>query len=225
VNWTAGQEYTVLYARYFYGAPDCTEFELSSDSWTYGNNGEYYFEVLGENRTGIRYAPTLAIVSEGGWVDGGQEVCLGYTTGIMVLKDYSGTVVQWQKRLNAGAWTDIPGTAGLVTISDLPSAAGTWEYRAEVRKFGCSSDFSDPASFSVVGNVIWTGNVDSDWDDAGNWNACGIPTINTHVIIPNVTPRAFPYVTVDGYCKTIDIKPGATVHVSLTGSITVGTMP
>jgi hypothetical protein len=224
VNWNAGQEYPVLYARYFYNTPDCSEFELSNDTWTQANNGEYYFEVLGGNRTGIRYQSMLTITSEGGWVEGGQEVCLGYSTGIMLLKDYSGTVTKWQKKLDAGGWSDIPGTAGLVSYSDLPPSAGTWEYRAEVQKFGCIADFSEPAIFPVVGNVIWTGNIDSDWDDAGNWNACGIPSILTDVIIPNVTPKPYPYVTVNGYCKNIDIKPGATVTLSITGSVTVGSM-
>jgi hypothetical protein len=224
VNWTAGQEYPVFYARYFYTTPDCSEFELSNDTWTQANNGEYYFEVLGDDRTGIRYQSLLTITSEGGWVDGGQEVCLGYSTGIMVLKDYSGTVTTWQKKLDAGGWTDIPGTAELTSYAEIPGSTGTWQYRAVVEKFGCTADYADPAVFTVVGKVIWTGNVDGQWNDAGNWNACGIPSITTDVIIPFVTPKPYPYVTVNGYCKTIDIKPGATVTVSITGSVTVGSM-
>lgn len=224
ITWIAGTEYPVLTLRYFYSSPDCTEFELSHDAWTLSNNGVYYFEVVGQDRTGIRYQALAQIISEGGFVSGGQEICLGTSTGIMVLTDYSGNVTKWQRSHNGGSWNDIPGTAGLVSFSDVPPLPGTWDYRAEVQKFGCTPDFSDPASFSVAGNVVWTGNTDSDWDDAGNWNACGVPTILSNVIIPDVTPRPFPIVTIAGYCKTLLIETGASVRVNLTGSITVGNM-
>ena len=224
ITWSAGIEYPVLVVKYFYTTPDCTEFEISADAWTLANNGVYYFEVIGQDRTGILYEPIVQIVSEGGYVDGGQEICLGTSTGTMLLMNYSGTVTKWQRSHNSGAWTDIAGTAGLTNYSEVPPAEGTWEYRAEVQKFGCAPDLSDPAVFSVVGKVIWTGNTDSDWDDAGNWNACGIPTITTDVIIPDVSPNPFPYVTVDGYCKTIEIETGAQVWIALTGSVTVGNL-
>ena len=40
------------------------------------------------------------------------------------------------------------------------------------------------SSFNAQTN--WTGNVDSDWDDAGNWSA-GIPDASDAVTIPDVT--------------------------------------
>ena len=38
----------------------------------------------------------------------------------------------------------------------------------------------------VNAQTNWTGNVDSDWDDAGNWSA-GIPDASDAVTIPDVT--------------------------------------
>jgi hypothetical protein len=68
----------------------------------------------------------------------------------------------------------------------------------------------------------WTGNVSSAWDDAGNWNACGIPDITRQVVIPDVSPHSFPIVTVSGTCKSLRVQTGATLVISPTGSITVG---
>ena len=70
--------------------------------------------------------------------------------------------------------------------------------------------------------VTWTGNIDSNWDDAGNWNECGIPDFSRNIIIPDVSPKSFPVITVAGYCKSIRIESGAIVTVAPTGSITVG---
>jgi hypothetical protein len=137
LNWTAGTEYPVLVVKYFYSGPGCNLFEISDDIWTGNNNGVYYFEVVGQDRTGIRYHPQEHI----------------YFAGSL---------------------------------------------------------------------VIWTGNVDSDWDDDGNWNACGVPTIDADVLIPNVSPNTFPVVTTDGYCKTLTIQSGATVTILESGSVTVG---
>lgn len=68
----------------------------------------------------------------------------------------------------------------------------------------------------------WTGSISNAWNDPGNWNACGIPDITRHVIIPDVSPGSFPVITGAASCKSIKIQTGATLSVGPTGSITVG---
>jgi hypothetical protein len=68
----------------------------------------------------------------------------------------------------------------------------------------------------------WTGNINSAWENAGNWNACGVPDITRNIIIPNVTPNSFPVVTTAAYCKTISISSGAALTIGPTGSVTIG---
>ena len=46
--------------------------------------------------------------------------------------------------------------------------------------------FSSCILSSLNAQTNWTGNVDSDWDDAGNWSA-GIPDASDAVTIPDVT--------------------------------------
>jgi hypothetical protein len=68
----------------------------------------------------------------------------------------------------------------------------------------------------------WTGALSSAWDNAANWNACGIPDISRQAIIPDVSPNPFPVITGTASCKSIKILTGATLSVSPTGSVTVG---
>ena len=57
LNWTAGQEYIILKVKTNSSTGDCTKFEIAEDDWTLANNGDYYFEVIGEDYTGTRYVP------------------------------------------------------------------------------------------------------------------------------------------------------------------------
>lgn len=68
----------------------------------------------------------------------------------------------------------------------------------------------------------WTGGIGSDWNNAGNWNSCGIPDITRKVVIPDVSPNSFPIITGSASCKSIRIQTGATLSVGPTGTITVG---
>lgn len=223
LNWTQDTEYPVLVLKYLYSTEDCTGFEITEDAWTVANNGTYYFEVIGQNRTGILYQPEVQILSEGGSVNGSGEICLGSSTGIMILASFSGDVARWQRSTSGGGtWSDIPGTSGITSYSETPPEEGSYMYRAEVVKFGCSADFSAPATIDVMGDAIWTGNTDSNWNDPSNWNVCGVPTISKDVIIPDVSPKPFPVVNVTAYCKSIRIQSGATLTVSLTGSVIIG---
>ncbi|MCK7538007.1 MAG: hypothetical protein MZV63_47145 [Marinilabiliales bacterium] len=75
-------------------------------------------------------------VSVGGAVTGGSTpICLGSSTGTMTLSGHTGTIVRWQRRVDAGAWSNIANTNA--TYSETPPLAGTWEYRAEVQSGAC----------------------------------------------------------------------------------------
>ena len=99
-------------------------------------------------------ATTIVVdpTSVGGSVTGGSTpICFSSGTGTMTLSGHTGDIQKWQKRVNAGGWTDIVNTNN--TYSEIPSSSGTWEYRAEVKSGTCAAIFSiartivvDPAS-------------------------------------------------------------------------------
>lgn len=68
----------------------------------------------------------------------------------------------------------------------------------------------------------WTGNAGYAWNDAGNWNECGVPDLSKQVIIPDVAPQPYPVLTTAASCKSLLIRSGAVLTIATTGSITVG---
>ena len=69
---------------------------------------------------------------------------------------------------------------------------------------------------SAFSTLIWTGAVDTDWHNPGNWdtNNTLIPDASTHVEIPAST-TTFPLVSNgDAECKTLIAETGVTVTVS-----------
>jgi len=70
--------------------------------------------------------------------------------------------------------------------------------------------------------VIWTGNESDEWDNILNWDECGTPDNLRDVVIPDVSPNAYPIINSPVYCKSITIQTGATLSVSSSGSITIG---
>ncbi|MCB8994199.1 MAG: gliding motility-associated C-terminal domain-containing protein [Bacteroidales bacterium] len=87
--------------------------------------------------------------STGGSVSGsGASITYGTSTGDMTLSGETGTVVKWQKLLDVNPWEDITNSS--LIYNEFPSAAGTWQYRAEIKNGVCPSDFSDPFSITVL---------------------------------------------------------------------------
>ena len=212
-----GQE--VLISSFDFTGGSCGSFEIIVDEWTNAVNGNVYLEFLGTEVTGIIYEPIANLGSEGGFVDGGGTINLGENTGILTLTDYSTTIIKWEKRLNSGTWTDIPGTAGLVTYSEIPSLPGVWEYRAEVQRASCPVDYAEPAVVIVLGSTQWTGNTDDDWFISGNWTS-GVPNEAMDAIIPVVNPNPYPIIDADAESYGLDIAAGASVFIQVTGTLT-----
>ena len=66
---------------------------------------------------------------------------------------------------------------------------------------------------------IWTGAVNNDWSNAGNWNPASVPSSSDFVKIPNLSidPEIKP-----GYAASISgilIELGATLKIQITGQL------
>jgi hypothetical protein len=217
VTWTAGTEHVISTFTYSAG---CATFEIIEDAWTYSHNGDYYFSVGGFDRTGIIYQPTVNLGSVGGEVTGGGIITLGESTGDLTLVDYIGSIVKWQKSFNGGVWSDIPGTAGLTVYSEIPTAIGIWEYRAQIQRGTCAPVYSLPAQVIVLPvETEWTGAISDDWQNDGNWTY-GKPNQYVDAIIPDVAPQPFPLLDGYGDCDALDIDAGASVTVGTDGFLT-----
>ena len=89
-----------------------------------------YRAVIQSGACDVAYSSTCTITvnpaSVGGSITGGtSSICSGNATGLMTLSGHSGTVVNWQKRINSGSWTNIPGTSNQTIYSDPSPSVGT----------------------------------------------------------------------------------------------------
>ncbi|MBP6870402.1 MAG: T9SS type A sorting domain-containing protein [Bacteroidales bacterium] len=221
INWVAGQEYVILKLVTNSPSGSCTEFLIAQDDWTQNNNGDYYMEVLGEDKTGLLYEPSVNFGSVGGNIVSDSAIYLGNSTGIMELTGYSGDIVYWERSINDGAWDILPGTAGQAQFEDVPTIEGTWSYRVKVEKPGCQPVYSAPGDITVELLAIWTGAVNNSWDDPGNWNIAGVPDENLDGLVPQTETGMYP--VINGYenGKNLLIGPGASLILSKEGALTL----
>lgn len=92
---------------------------------------------------------------------------------------------------------------------------GEWEPGAQRWCHYCCNVFGDPAleiwteEPSSFTNITWTGNIDSDWNKAGNWNLSVVPTTLYNVTIP-VTPN-HPVITANYIvsCHNLTLQNGS----------------
>lgn len=117
--------------------------------------GLWEYRVVVQNGScAIAYSTVAAItidaVTAGGWISGSSApVCAGVSTGTMTLTGSTGNIIRWEKRVNSGAWTNISNT--LATYSEVPSSAGTWDYRALVQSGSCLQVYS--TSFTITASA------------------------------------------------------------------------
>ena len=221
VTWVAGQEYPVLEILVNYPG-GCTDLEITND--TYANfelNGGYYISVTGANKTGIRYQPTVSLLTQGGTVISGETICLGSSTSVMTLSGYSGDVLTWQKKHDNNGWANIAGTAGMSQYYSTPDSSGSYQYRAKVQRATCDTAYSAPASIIVEGLSTWNGTTDTLWNNPGNWNSCGVPIHSRDAEIPAVTTNLYPSIVTAVQCKSLTVRSGATLKILSSGNLDV----
>ncbi len=126
-----------------------------TDTPTY--SGTYQYRVTLKNGSLTEFYYTHSIVvntppNGGGVYGGNSNICNNGSTGIMTLSGSTGTILDWEKRLNSGTWNSIANTTN--NYSEIPSSPGTWEYRCLVGIDGCTTVYSTP--FTVVVNPTLT---------------------------------------------------------------------
>jgi len=88
------------------------------------------------------------------------------------------------------------------------------------------SDTSNVISLTTLdiydNQFIWTGNVSTDWNNAGNWDSNSVPNETITVIIPsNPISDRFPVITETVNCYNIIIATGAMVTVQAPGVLNI----
>jgi len=114
------------------------------------------------------------------------------------------------------------GTAHRISkIKTAPWVGLPGEYEAGAQRWVhyCCNVFGDPAMEiwteepALFTTLIWTGNIDTDWNKAGNWNLQAVPTTLNDVIIPDVPNK--PTITTQNatFCHDVVIQPGGKIII------------
>jgi Lamin Tail Domain len=119
------------------------------------------------------------------------------------------------------SWLPITGLytdAGLTTAYTSGTNAvvfakpgSTQTYTATVAGI-CPGTNNVTVTVAPVGVLSWTGAVNTDWNNAGNWTCGTIPTITSEVVIDGGKPN-YPIITLNVEIKKLTVNPGATVTV------------
>ena len=126
-----------------------------------------------------------------------------------------------------GTLTKTSDSSGQVIFDDLVFEVGgdhTIAFNSSSLKEKVSATIADATG---CGDATWTGNIDSDWNDVGNWNIAEIPNANYNVTIPTGLTN-YPVLDINTGADNLILGDGATINLngylfSIQGTITLGT--
>lgn len=95
-----------------------------------------------------------------------------------------------------------------VIIDGVTSLGAVTEYTFE----NVSANHTIDVYFNPSTSTTWTGTVNSNWDEAGNWSSC-VPNAGLEVTIASGTPNS-PVLNVDAEVNSLTINDGATLSLS-----------
>lgn len=162
-------------------------------------------------------------------VNGDQTVCgaFGSPAAFTITSAASGSGVlsyQWQRNTVgcSGPWTNISGATSVTYTPANPSV--TTYYRLVTTSTLNSVQCSAISNCFTITNLskTWTGLVNTDWNEDGNWFPIGVPTSADCVIIPNtVNDPIIMGTNYNGNAKSVDVLAGGALEINATNALTV----
>lgn len=168
-----------------------------------GTIGTLYYYVIVTNSCGsIKSANatgafTVAPPSVAGTVSAGHTICAGSNPDDLVLSGQSGSVIKWQKALDAAFSTgvqDIASTATTLTGTTIGAITQTTYFRALVQNGSCTAVATAPIEV-LVKSTTWTGTWSNgtpdlltsaifaaDYNSTGDLEACSVVVSSGNVV-------------------------------------------
>ncbi len=131
---------------------------------------------------------------------------------------------QWQSSATGcvGPWINVPGA--IFATYDPPLLSQTTYYHVIATSTLNGVQCSTPSNcITVITNgKTWTGAVNSNWNNAGNWMPAGVPTPSNCVIIPNVlVDPVISGANYDAFAYSLTVLSGGRLDVTPTNTINV----
>ncbi|WP_290842181.1 autotransporter-associated beta strand repeat-containing protein [Flavobacterium sp.] len=148
-------------------------------------------------------------------VTGGGSTC--NSNGIPVGLSGSETGISYQlvRNGNVNVGSVVAGTGSALNFGNQ-AIAGTYTVNAINNSGTCNvtAAMTGNATITLTNATVWTGDVDTDWNTAGNWSCGSVPIITSDVLIPQGTPQST--ITADAFANTITLQ-GGTLLTLLSG--------
>lgn len=148
-----------------------------------------------------------------------QQVCEGQPA-VFQVAPLTNVTYQWQEKIGDADWENIVGsTSYSLSLQNTSIADDGKLYRVVVRPDAsatseCKISISRDVTLNVLPAGVWTGEVDTDWNNAENWSCNSLPTLNTNVTIPkNLTNYPVVCAGNAALAKDLSIESGALVIV------------
>ena len=164
----------------------CTGSSLNSD---YATLTVTPIPVATFSYSGTPYCPTDSDPSPT-FSGGGVAGTFSSTAGLVFINTATGEV-----DLSAS-------TPGIYTVTNTIAAAG-----------GCG-EVSENNTIEILGDQIWTGAIDTDWNTAGNWSCNYLPHSGSSVVIPDVANKPVLSTGVTGSLNNLTIDSGSSLEVT-----------
>jgi len=120
---------------------------------------------------------------------------------------------------------EVAGGASISQIVSSLSPVTDYYYRLRAKNSSGNSDYSNiigPVTTLALTEIEWTGLIDNDWDDAGNWDPNGLPDDETIVIIPEPSNYTnYPIVNLSTTVKEIRVSRGADIEIGARNTLTI----
>ncbi|MFZ1530367.1 MAG: LamG-like jellyroll fold domain-containing protein, partial [Ferruginibacter sp.] len=210
VDCHASQTYTITANNCFYIT------DVLVDGISAGTAGTYTFTDITANHTiTVNYAPVVINILNS--TASSPIVCPGDNTGNISI-DATGGMAPLEYSVDGGnnysssnSFTNLAGAVYAVRIRDAN---------------GCTKD----TSISLEPVVVhWTGSLDNNWHNAGNWSNNKVPDTFSHVVIDGGTPNPCLIGTANAVAASLRVKPGADFEIAaglvLNVSANCGTLP
>jgi len=141
---------------------------------------------------------------------GKLTLCPGGSTSIS--SDITGATYQWQVDNGTGYFVPISDnanysgtTTSTLQLNNLPSTFYGYRYQCLVNAtLGNTSNI-----FTLQFLANWVGGSSTDWNNPANWGCGSVPDANTDVMVNSGNV----ILTSNGSCRTLTVKPGASVTV------------
>ncbi len=181
--------------------------------------------------TGVWQVTFASVFSAGEIASTGEEISVNGDPGTIgsttPASGGDGNITyQWQYSTNED-WTS-PQTIAESNSATYDPPAGLIEtrwYRRQAHDGLCNTEFVSSSGVWLVTVIVsntWTGVIDDDWNNVGNWSSHVIPTAESDITIP-AEPLTQPIISSEpmAECNNLTIEPEASLEIDPAQALTV----